>query len=511
MKTWIHRLGSIKIAVVLLVMVLIALAAGTIVESARGTEAAAGLVYGSLWFRFLLGLFAANVAFALVDLWPWGRQRIGFVLTHGSMLLVLLGALVTDRARQEGQLALWEGEEGGVVAMAPAPGRSVAGGTITLPFSVRLDSFEIDYYPGTRRPAMFRSRVTVSDPRDGRTFPAVIEMNRELSYGSYRFFQSSYQVTDRGEQSILQVSRDPGQPIVFAGYVLLVAGMTTVLITRVVQRRALETKMAESRRVRVPRRAAAGIILALVAAASSGAAASGAEATASSLRRLPVQHDGRVMPLDTLAREAAWKVTGLERFEDIEPTALVLGWTFDPHSWAGRPAVLVGGGLGAVIGLPSGADYASFRDLVRNQSLLSLMGQARTAEEEGKPVRGLLSEAQKVEERLVLMQGFFEGTALRVVPSDDPAGTWEPLGGMRGPADLAALLTTGAAAERAASRAFRWEIAMNSLRPARLSWLLLVAALGATLCAPITGRRALDGAAAVLVVAGFGIMPWGLA
>ena len=99
MKTWIHRLGSIKIAVVLLIVVLIALAAGTIIESARGTEAAAGLVYGSLWFRFLLGLFAANVAFALVELWPGGRQRIGFVLTHGSMLLVLLGALVTDSAR----------------------------------------------------------------------------------------------------------------------------------------------------------------------------------------------------------------------------------------------------------------------------------------------------------------------------------------------------------------------------------------------------------------------------
>jgi len=122
-----------------------------------------------------------------------------------------------------------------------------------------------------------------------------------------------------------------------------------------------------------------------------------------------------------------------------------------------------------------------------------------------------LREAQTVEERLVLMQGFFEGTALRVVPSADPGGTWEPLGGMRGPADLRALLASGAAAERAASRAFRWEISLNSLRPARLSWLLLLAALGATLFAAIAGRRALDGAAAVLVVAGFGVMTWGLA
>lgn len=75
------------------------------------------------------------------------------------------------------------------------------------------------------------------------------------------------------------------------------------------------------------------------------------------------------MPLDTLAREAAWKVTGRERYEGIEPAALVLGWTFEPQSWMGRPAVLVGSGLGAAIGLPPGAAHASFQDLVRNPAL----------------------------------------------------------------------------------------------------------------------------------------------
>ena len=38
----------------------------------------------------------------------------------------------------------------------------------TLPFAVRLDAFEIDYYEGTRRPAQFRSRVTVKDRRAAR-------------------------------------------------------------------------------------------------------------------------------------------------------------------------------------------------------------------------------------------------------------------------------------------------------------------------------------------------------
>ena len=46
------------------------------------------------------------------------------------------------------------------------------------------------------------------------------------------------------------------------------------------------------------------------------------------LRRLPVQHDGRVMPLDTLAREAVWNVTGRRSVWGVDPVAMALGWAF---------------------------------------------------------------------------------------------------------------------------------------------------------------------------------------
>ena len=44
MKRWIHSLGSLKLAIGLLVVILIALAAGTILESFHGTPAAARTV-----------------------------------------------------------------------------------------------------------------------------------------------------------------------------------------------------------------------------------------------------------------------------------------------------------------------------------------------------------------------------------------------------------------------------------------------------------------------------------
>ena len=105
MKALLLRFASLRVTVALLVLLLVSLAAGTIVESARGAEAATRAVYAAPWFRALLAVFASNLGCSLVSLWPWGRRRIGYVITHGSMLVILAGALATDLGKTEGQLA----------------------------------------------------------------------------------------------------------------------------------------------------------------------------------------------------------------------------------------------------------------------------------------------------------------------------------------------------------------------------------------------------------------------
>jgi hypothetical protein len=67
-------------------------------------------------------------------------------------------------------------------------------------------------------------------------------------------------------------------------------------------------------------KAAAAILLALLAGTAQAAT------TADTLRRLPVQHDGRSMPLDTLAREAVWNVTGAYAWHGEDPVITVTGW-----------------------------------------------------------------------------------------------------------------------------------------------------------------------------------------
>ncbi len=104
--------------------------------------------------------------------------------------------------------------------------------TLPLGFEVRLDRFRIGHYPGTRRPRSFESTITIIDSRRGGEQTRVVSMNHPVEYGGWTFYQSSYQERPR-VATILSVANDPGQPIVFAGYVLLTVGMLWVLVQRI--------------------------------------------------------------------------------------------------------------------------------------------------------------------------------------------------------------------------------------------------------------------------------------
>lgn len=99
-------------------------------------------------------------------------------------------------------------------------------------FDLKLNRFKIGYYPGTNRERSFESHVTVTDHSTGRTQDRVISMNHPLTYGGYTFFQSDRRELAGKMISILSVARDPGQLVVFAGYVITFIGMLWVLMTR---------------------------------------------------------------------------------------------------------------------------------------------------------------------------------------------------------------------------------------------------------------------------------------
>ena len=93
---------------------------------------------------------------------------------------------------------------------------------VELPFTLRLDSFRIEYYPGTDAPADYISYIHGETP---------VSMNRILSRQGFRFYQSSFDEDMQG--SWLTVNYDPwGIGVTYSGYLLLGVSMLWMLVSR---------------------------------------------------------------------------------------------------------------------------------------------------------------------------------------------------------------------------------------------------------------------------------------
>lgn len=99
-----------------------------------------------------------------------------------------------------------------------------------LPFSIKLNDFIADKYPGTEKSySSFKSKVTVID--DEGSFPYEIYMNHVLDHEGYRFFQASFDPDEKG--TVLSVNHDFwGTWITYIGYTLLYIGLIWILFDR---------------------------------------------------------------------------------------------------------------------------------------------------------------------------------------------------------------------------------------------------------------------------------------
>ena len=97
---------------------------------------------------------------------------------------------------------------------------------IDIPFSITLNDFVAEKYPGTEKGySSFMSKVTVND---GSPFDYDIYMNHVLDHGGYRFFQSGFDPDEQG--TILSVNHDQwGTRITYLGYFLLYAGLMGIM------------------------------------------------------------------------------------------------------------------------------------------------------------------------------------------------------------------------------------------------------------------------------------------
>ena len=261
------------------------------------------------------------------------------------------------------------------------------------------------------------------------------------------------------------------------------------------------------------------------------------------VRAIPVQHDGRWPPLDTLARDMVESVTGDAFYQGRDAVGWLLAWTFDGE--AAEQARLIrikSGELRGELGLPADRTDFSFAELVAHARVMELI-RALDSVEKGQKLDPLESKVNDIKGKLLALQGVVSGQTIKLVPdANDPLGPWHAVpsalptnasGQIQAvhaawsalrqaflAADASAFesasghLTTSAAALPSAHAVdparIATELRYNALRPFRTAWMAMLIGAVLALSALLVRRRWMDGVAVAGMTVGFVLLTYGL-
>ncbi len=307
-----------RAVIVLMTLLTAVLAAATVVEKFCGTAAVDACVYSSLWFAALWA--AAVAASVLYILSQWRSMRPSALLLHGALAIIMLGAAVTRATAVRGEIRL--SPDAAADSFTDDKGRERS-----LPFTLRLDEFEVVCYHGTRAPMDYVSRVTISHP-DGSAVQSEVSMNNRLSHEGYRFHQSSFD-PQSGEVTLGVASDQLGTALTYTGYALLAAAMLWLLCDpRGGFRRLLRHSAFKGC-------AAAALLVMLCPAARAAEEPPRVlpRDAADCMGELCVLYNDRIAPLSTLAHDVTRKLAGSDKIMGYTPEQVVSGWLFFYDDW----------------------------------------------------------------------------------------------------------------------------------------------------------------------------------
>jgi cytochrome c biogenesis protein len=112
-------------------------------------------------------------------------SRLGVYLTHFSILIILIGAIIGIRFGFNGSLNLAEGDASNVAY-------SNSDKEIPLGFYVRCDYFDVEFYGNTDMPKEYRSWLTIIKDRRVVLSNKSIAVNDPLTYEGITLYQASY-------------------------------------------------------------------------------------------------------------------------------------------------------------------------------------------------------------------------------------------------------------------------------------------------------------------------------
>ena len=154
-------LASPPLANMLLAVLLFATAVGTVVLQGLPDEkfrekygAGAGFlhligadsIFHSLAYRGFLALLSISLVAVLIRRKAWRPSEWGFMLSHGGVVIILIGGIIGGVWGMKGFIDLHEGRSARTMLPKDDAGNFLPG-EVPLGFALRLDKFEIERYP----------------------------------------------------------------------------------------------------------------------------------------------------------------------------------------------------------------------------------------------------------------------------------------------------------------------------------------------------------------------------
>ena len=306
-----------------------------------------------------------------------------------------------------------------------------------LPFSIELNDFIAEKYPGTEAgDAAFISKVSIHDVR---SFDYDIYMNHVLDNKGYRFFQSSFDPDEKG--TVLSVNHDWwGTWITYIGYFLLYIGLMGIMFFGKTRFRDLQT-MLEKIKEKKAALTTVALFFAFVSASAQQAEEDGhghssvptqaqidsviqattvAKEHAEKFGALVIQDEnGRMKPVNTFASELLRKLSEKDTYKDLSANQVFMSMMLNPGVWYTADLIKVGkwqnDSIRKVIGVPKGTDFVKATDFFDKEGAYKLRPYLEKATSTNNP-SNFEQDIKKVGERLSLLDVALSGQMVKIFP-----------------------------------------------------------------------------------------------
>lgn len=396
-----------KIIFILYILVLVCMAAATIVEKSQGTDYAHAHYYGAWWFILIWAVLAALGAFYII------KRKVKCASTlalHLSFIIILAGALLTHISAKRGMIHLRIGQPTDTYM---AQDEELGMQEEKLPFSLCLQKFEAKMHDGTNAVADYSSKFTVIDGDD--KSEGEVSMNNIYSHRSYRLYQSSYDEDSKG--SVLAINADPyGIPVTYTGYALLFISLVWMLFDpKGGYRKLLKSPLLKKGALITALILSMGNIQTLHAESATGNLQNAVlpKETAEKFGELHILYNDRICPVQTFALDFCKKIYGARSYQGLTAEQVLSGWVFYGNTWASEPFIKIKSGeMKTAMNLP---DYASLNTFFNREMGGYTIGQYVQEYYNGQQDK-FHQQAADIDGKIQIIMELREGISLKVLP-----------------------------------------------------------------------------------------------